>query len=145
MLLGKRPDGYLCLHNLIPAHELPRILGVRPQRTIGVECSCECSRAVGLIQGPSRLLVVTSISSGKSACWNVNCVPQREQNDRTPFSVESYRLGSPLMIWKSDERALNQVTRAHRSSGDRLSSGSSSPGMACHGPRIGSLRKSIHL
>jgi hypothetical protein len=51
-----------------------------------------------------------SISSGKSACWNVSCVPQREQNERTPFSVELNRVGSPL-IRKSDERGLNQVTK----------------------------------
>ena len=59
----------------------------------------------------SRLPVVTSISLGKSACWNISCVPQRAQNERTPFSVELNSVGSPLVIRKSDERTLNQVTK----------------------------------
>ena len=62
----------------------------------------------GTNSGLSRLPVVTSISSGKSVCSNVSCVPHREQNERSPFSVELYRVGSPLMIRKSDEHALNQ-------------------------------------
>ena len=61
--------------------------------------------------GSSRLPVVTSISSGKSACSNVSCVPHREQNERMPVAVELYRVGCPLMIRKSDERKLNQVTK----------------------------------
>ena len=65
----------------------------------------------GTNSGSSRLPVVTSISSGKSACSNVSCVPHREQNERTPFSVELNRIGSPLMIRKSDGRTLNQVTK----------------------------------
>ena len=35
--LRKRADGYLFLHDLMPADELPRILAGRPQRPIGAE------------------------------------------------------------------------------------------------------------
>jgi hypothetical protein len=41
----------------------------------------------------------------------MSCVPHREQDERTPFSVELNRVGSPLMIRKSDVRILNQVTK----------------------------------
>src|SRR5262249_14064848 len=64
----------------------------------------------GTNSGLSRLQVVTSISSLNSACLNVSCVPHREQNDRSPCLVVLNRVGSPLIIWKSAGRTLNQAT-----------------------------------
>jgi len=59
--------------------------------------------------GLSRLAVVTSISSGKSALTKVSCVPHSEQKDRLPFAVELKRAGQPLVKRKSTDRTLNHV------------------------------------
>jgi hypothetical protein len=60
--------------------------------------------------GSSRLQMFTSISSGNAASSKVNCVPQRGQNFRLPFAVESNSVGVPPRNRNRDRGTLNQAT-----------------------------------
>jgi hypothetical protein len=59
----------------------------------------------------SRLQVVTSISSGRSACSNVSWVPQRGQKERVALAVDANRAGSPPIRRNPDLGTVNHATK----------------------------------